>query len=487
MTSAYFIKANRIFTPVRKYGWIFTLLVALGGLWLPRLGLLVIPIMVALASLSFFRGRYWCGNFCTHGSMFDSLLYPLTKNLRIPKWFKSEIFIAGFFLFFMSNFTRGLIRVSALAGTDLFWDRLGGIFVRSYLMVVVAGGLLSLLSSRTWCSFCPMGVLQRISYKLGKWTGLNKKTDLKITFASPSMCHTCGKCARVCPMQLTPYLEISDKNQFDADACIRCSTCVENCPAGILSLESESQAVEKHRGLDLSGYENRRKITAIIESIRPLKPDVTEYTFRFQEPATVHYEAGQFILVRIQESPLMYRAYSISSFDEDGARLSITVKKVPHGYGTRIIEETFREGAEIFLEGPLGHELLLDKSAERIVMVAGGIGITPFKAMVKDLVKHPGAIREFKLIYGANREEEFLYMEELQALEASCEKFELIPVAAFDEDWGGAKGFVTDVLQEVDLEDAKIYMCGPPPMVKAALSKLKALHVPESRVHYESA
>jgi len=60
----FYIKTNRIFSPIRKYGWIFTLTVAFGGLWFPKLGLLVLPVILALTTLSFFKGRYWCGNFC---------------------------------------------------------------------------------------------------------------------------------------------------------------------------------------------------------------------------------------------------------------------------------------------------------------------------------------------------------------------------------------------------------------------------------------
>ncbi|NMB01159.1 MAG: hypothetical protein GX971_06520, partial [Firmicutes bacterium] len=47
---------------IQKYTWPFTLVVAVGGLWWPRLGLLVLPIMLSLAIISFFRGRFWCGN-----------------------------------------------------------------------------------------------------------------------------------------------------------------------------------------------------------------------------------------------------------------------------------------------------------------------------------------------------------------------------------------------------------------------------------------
>ena len=75
LLSNYYIKANRTFSTIRKYAWIFTVLVAIGGLWEPKLGLLVILIMMGLTITAFFTGRYWCGNFCPHGSLFDKVFF----------------------------------------------------------------------------------------------------------------------------------------------------------------------------------------------------------------------------------------------------------------------------------------------------------------------------------------------------------------------------------------------------------------------------
>lgn len=239
----FYIKTNRVFTPVRKYGWIFTFLVAFGGLWFPKLGLLVIPVIIALISISFFKGRYWCGNLCAHGSMFDSLLLPLSRNKKIPGFLKSRITAWAFFLWFSFNMGRRVLAVSAIWGTASFLDKLGFIFVTSYLMVTVVGGTLSILiNSRTWCSFCPMGIMQTLSYRLGKLLHVSRKTDVKVTISDKDKCIKCAKCSRVCPMQLTPHLEFSDKNQFDNEACIKCSTCVANCPVGLLSIKKEEEA-----------------------------------------------------------------------------------------------------------------------------------------------------------------------------------------------------------------------------------------------------
>lgn len=247
-----YLKTNRTFTTMRKLAWIVTLAVAVGGQFYPRLGLLVPVIMVSLMSLSMVRGRYWCGNFCPHGSFFDFLLLPISQNRRIPALFTSKITAVLFFLFFMFNLVRRFVMVFQNAGTALLLDRVGLVFSATYLTVLIAGGLLAvLISPRTWCHFCPMGFMQTLMYRLGKAIGFTGKRDVKIMVADAELCTSCGKCNRVCPMQLAPYREFdSSHSSFDDERCIKCSTCVEFCPKGILRLAGEGcEKKVEHAGL----------------------------------------------------------------------------------------------------------------------------------------------------------------------------------------------------------------------------------------------
>lgn len=243
--SNYYIKTNRIFTPLRKYGWIVTVLIAIGGLWEPKLGLAVMLIMTSLIITSFFSGRYWCGNVCPHGSLFDKIILPISANKKIPNFLKSKPFIIAFLIFFMLNFTRKIVNISQYWGGYDFLDKLGSLFSNTYLMVLIVGGSLAVfLNSRTWCQFCPMGTMQKLSHALGKKLGITQKTEKKITVSDKDKCLSCGKCAKVCPFQLEPYKEFSENNQFDNIDCIKCSTCVVNCPVKILSLEKETKVKE---------------------------------------------------------------------------------------------------------------------------------------------------------------------------------------------------------------------------------------------------
>ncbi|SMB79211.1 4Fe-4S binding domain-containing protein [Desulfonispora thiosulfatigenes DSM 11270] len=236
----YYIKTNRTFSPIRKHGWLFTILVAIGGLWVPKLGLLVLAIMASLMISGFFTGRYWCGNFCPHGSLFDKILLPYSKNRNIPKFLKSRTFIVLFFIFFMYNFTRRILNAFDAWGTYTFPDKLGFVLVATYLVVLVVGGTLALFTTpRTWCQFCPMGSIQKATHALGRVSGVSKKTEKKLTISNKDACLNCGKCAKVCPFQLKPYLNFTENNQFNNLNCIKCSTCIENCPKDLLSLKTE--------------------------------------------------------------------------------------------------------------------------------------------------------------------------------------------------------------------------------------------------------
>ncbi len=231
-------KTNRSFTNLRKYGWLFTLIVAIGGLFIPKLGLLVIFIMAGLTITSLFNGRYWCGNICPHGSLFDNIILPASKNKKIPNFIKSKYFIISFFLFFMFNFSRKIMVVLKVWGNYDFLDKLGFVFVTTYILVMSVGSLLGVfINSRVWCQFCPMGSIQKLMDRVGTKTNINKNTIKKLTISDIDKCKNCGLCSKVCPIQLEPHKNFDENGVFNDSHCIKCNTCVMNCPIKILEIK----------------------------------------------------------------------------------------------------------------------------------------------------------------------------------------------------------------------------------------------------------
>jgi ferredoxin-type protein NapH len=198
---------------ITPYLGIIVLIVSLGGIFYPKLGYFLLLVFATLLIIAPFRGRWFCGNLCPRGSFVDFWLGPLSRKLTIPSilrsmWIRVPIFILlmGFMIFRIVQ-TQGVV------------DKLGMVFVTLCILTTTAAILFGIIiAPRAWCSFCPMGTMQRV---VG-----GDRYQLKV---DKERCIDCGKCQKVCPMQL-PVNEILDKPD-----CIKCGRCVEVCPKVALS------------------------------------------------------------------------------------------------------------------------------------------------------------------------------------------------------------------------------------------------------------
>lgn len=198
---------------ITPYLGMIVLIVSIGGIFFPKLGYILLLVFATLLVIAPFRGRWFCGNLCPRGSFVDFWLAPLSRKLAIPPflrsmWIRVPIFIAlmGFMLF-------------RLMGTQGIVDRIGMVFVTLCIITTSIAILFGVfLAPRTWCTFCPMGTLQRM---LGRGRYL-----LSI---DRERCIDCKRCQKVCPMQL-PISETQDLPD-----CIKCGRCIEACPKDALS------------------------------------------------------------------------------------------------------------------------------------------------------------------------------------------------------------------------------------------------------------
>lgn len=181
------------------------LIVSIGGIFYPKLGYILLLVFATLLIIAPFRGRWFCGNLCPRGSFVDFWLAPLSRRLAIPlflrsMWIRIPIFIAlmGFMIY-------------RLLGTQGVVDRIGMVFVTLCIITTSIAILFGvIIAPRTWCTFCPMGTLQRI---MG-----GSKYQLKL---DGDLCIDCKRCQKVCPMQLQVF-EIQDLPD-----CIKCGRCID--------------------------------------------------------------------------------------------------------------------------------------------------------------------------------------------------------------------------------------------------------------------
>ena len=196
--------------------------------------------------------------------------------------------------------------------------------------------------------------------------------------------------------------------------------------------------------------------------------------------APLHPRIGQFVYVRRGRFGFA-RPYTVSAFDPAAGSLSITVKA--QGPGSSALRQV-EPGQLIALDGPygiFGQEALA--SGKPLVMVAGGIGITAFRRLLRHLEATPN--RPAWLFYGSLKPADVSYSDELKALE----HVEVVCVMSDAPDWPGEKGFITLELiaRHVDkaLPRCEFLLCGPPVMVEKLEEQLDAHDVPARQVHHE--
>lgn len=182
--------------------------------------------------------------------------------------------------------------------------------------------------------------------------------------------------------------------------------------------------------------------------------------------------------------------------DEKGLRRHISLVTSPTetgvvGLATRLRDTAFKRtlaelevGDEVQVEEPKGSFLLPEDTSAEYVFVAGGIGITVFRSMLR-FIADEGLPYRVTLVYSNRDRESTPFLEELQELERTLPGFQLVLTMTDDEGWEGETRRVGAELLRDHLGDlaARTYLvAGPPPMVESVVEALAEAGVPEEQV-----
>lgn len=210
-------------------------------------------------------------------------------------------------------------------------------------------------------------------------------------------------------------------------------------------------------------------------------------TIRVARPEGFQFAPGQFMPVRIKvEGKELTRCYSISSSPSSPGYLEISVKR--QGVVSNALHATVRPGALLSIRQPAGSFRYPGDDDRPVVLIAGGIGITPLMSMLRHAVAtHP--TRPITLLYGAHTEGDFAFRDELECLARRHPQFHLHLAAATGPTAPHVyPGRIDSALIDAaapDIAHSLVLLCGPAPMIDALRTALLEVGVPPAQIRHE--
>lgn len=217
-----------------------------------------------------------------------------------------------------------------------------------------------------------------------------------------------------------------------------------------------------------------------VQKMEQVAADVMILTLQLPPNERLQFVAGQYIDFLLKDG--RRRAFSLANAPHDDERLEIHIRLVPGGAFTEHVFNALREKDILRFEGPYGSFHLDEQSDKPIVMLAGGTGFAPIKALVEHVL-HKGLRRPLSIYWGA-KDRAGLYLPELpEKWAAENPQINYVPVLSETvrgDFWMGRTGLVHEVvLADIpDLSGHQVYACGSPAMIEVALRDFTAHGLP---------
>ena len=208
-------------------------------------------------------------------------------------------------------------------------------------------------------------------------------------------------------------------------------------------------------------------------------------TFVFEKPKNHNHAAGQYFVMDINGDPRTF-SYASSPTEDN---IFFTTRMTGSQFKMKLLE--LKKGDKIQAKGPFGM-FTLKEDAENIVMVAGGIGITPMRSMIK-YATDKKLKTKITLFYFNKIPESIAFRNDLEVLEAKNKNFELINAITNPKDskekWRGETGYLTKELMDKCLHtmsDKIFYVSGPPGFVSNVNATIMKQKVPANKIITEN-
>lgn len=231
-----------------------------------------------------------------------------------------------------------------------------------------------------------------------------------------------------------------------------------------------------------------KSLPARIERLQRLAPDVMAVMLRLPAREPFHYVAGQYLDVMLPQN--RRRSFSIANPPHDSELIELHIRRVASGEFTQQLFAGMHEKTLLRIEGPLGQLWFREESPRPAILVGGGTGYAPLRAMMRHLLER-GDRRPLHFYWGAQSRID-LY-EDALVREWTTRFPNLIytPVLSHakpEDTWAGRQGWVHEaVLQDhADLRRFDVYASGPPVMIEAIRREFFARGLPPEQLFFDS-
>jgi ferredoxin-NADP reductase len=233
---------------------------------------------------------------------------------------------------------------------------------------------------------------------------------------------------------------------------------------------------------------------ATVSAIRDETPTVR--SFSFAVPDWAGHRAGQHLDLRLTAADgySVERSYSIASAPGQGDAVEITVEQIQGGEVSPFLDEVVVVGDRLEVRGPIGGYFVWEASGaaatEPLFLVAGGSGVVPLMAMLRDRARVGGRMPA-RLLVSSRHWDEVIYRDELASLAAAGDGLEVVQTLTrgTPPGWTGYARRIDDRMIAEVLSPlgaaARCFVCGPTALVEVAANALARLGLPADRIRTE--
>ncbi|WP_235399232.1 FAD-binding oxidoreductase [Sphingomonas sp. SRS2] len=199
---------------------------------------------------------------------------------------------------------------------------------------------------------------------------------------------------------------------------------------------------------------------------------------------------GQYATVTSEiEGQKVRRSYTISSSPTQRDYVELTIKREQYGLESRHLHDHADIGDLLEVSAPAGRFFFTGKEAEGIVLIAGGVGITPMMSVLRSLTDRSYE-HDIYLLYGVNTPADLIFKEECDYLARRHTRLHVAYIVskADGTDWAGPVGYMTAdfiTASVPNITRRRVHLCGPPPMMEAVKAALGQLQLPPDQIKTE--